>query len=68
MFFDAWTLLYFSVAFTVGILLLDLYLMIFNRDAHGRFLTLSRALVQLPWWVQTLVCAAICFLVWHFWG
>jgi len=58
-----WTLFYFTIAATVGILIFDLYLLIFNQH-----MTLSRALTRLPWYIQTLVAALICFLIFHFWG
>lgn len=63
-YFDEYALLYFSLAATAGILLLDLWLMIFNKQ-NGRFLTLSRAYGQLPWYVRTAIIAAICWLIWH---
>lgn len=52
---------------TAGILLFDLILLLFT-DNH---ITITRGVIQAgkeyPATAVTL-CAAICFLIWHFWG
>jgi hypothetical protein len=53
----------FAACVTLGILLFDLYLLLF---AKGQ--TISRSVIRAPAWVQIGICAAISFLIWHFWG
>ena len=52
---------------TVGILLFDLMLLLFTPNR----LTITRGVIQagreFPLTAVTL-CAAICYLIWHFWG
>lgn len=49
--------------FIVGILLFDGILLLFNKK-----MTISRAVVRGPAWFQIVLAAAICFLIYHFWG
>lgn len=59
---DGTTILWMSLAVTLGILLFDLYLLLFNKGW-----TISRSVVRARPWVQILICALICALIAHFW-
>lgn len=66
MLYDEWVVLQLFVVVLAGILLFDLYLLVFNGK-----MTISRACwrvsVQKPW-IGICICAAICYLIAHLWG
>lgn len=49
--------------FLIGILLFDGILLLFNAN-----MTISRAVIRGPAWFQIVLCAGICFLIWHLFG
>ena len=62
--YDEYTILRLAGVITLGILLFDLWLLAFNKK-----MTISRSVVQIgkskPW-IAIGICAAICFLIAHF--